>query len=69
MAKPGARDVFNLMFNCRRLLDDQTNKSMRNWVLACELFAVGMTSAIAICKEAEIDPDSRIVQKIKLEAP
>lgn len=65
MSKSGTRDSFNLMFNCRRLLSTKMNNSLVNWALACELFAVGSTSAVAICREAGIDPNSKIVTKLR----
>jgi len=51
-----------LLTNARRLLA-LDHVSTPNWVVAAELFAVGSTSAIRICKEAGIDPDARFVVK------
>ncbi|MFZ3286232.1 MAG: hypothetical protein WA191_05235 [Telluria sp.] len=57
----GCRDTFNLMFNARRIASTEMNRS-ENWVLARDLFAVGSTTAHAICHEAGIDPRSRKVE-------
>jgi hypothetical protein len=62
--KSGTFDAFNLLYNVRRILPEGMNKAISNWALACEIFAVGSTSAIKICRDAGIDPHSRIVNKV-----
>ena len=53
---------FYLLANARRIASTKFRREP-NWVLAMNLFAVGRTSAVAICKEAEIDPDATEVRK------
>ncbi len=55
---------FYLMANARRIVPEIYNKRNANWVLAKDLFAVGSNSAIAICREANIDPDGHEVRPI-----
>ncbi len=54
---------FYILSNVRRILSRAYNKRTPNWVLACEVFAVGSTSAMRICKEAEIDPSGYTIKK------
>lgn len=65
----GTRDPFNLLSNCRRLLNASQNKQYQNWALACELFAVGSTSAFAICREAGVDPYGKTMEKAPPQPP
>ena len=52
-----------LLANARRIASAEF-RCAPNWVLAMNLFAVGSTSARAICKEAGIDPDATEVRRI-----
>ena len=56
---------FYIMANVRRLLSGAHNKRLPNWVLACEIFAVGSTTAHKVCAEAEIDPEGYTITKVK----
>lgn len=50
-----------LLTNSRRLLGRLPNAP--NWVIAAELFALGHTSAIKICKEAGVEPGGSAANK------
>ena len=65
----GVRDSFNLLSNCRRLLNTSQNKQYQNWALACELFSVGITSAFAICRAAGIDPYGKTITLVPKAPP
>ena len=67
--KSGTFDAFNLLYNVRRILPEGMNKAISNWALACEIFAVGSTSAMKICRDAGIDPHFLIVTKVYLAPP
>lgn len=49
-----------LMYNCRRLLTGSA-RTTSNWMIAAELFALGSTSAVKLCRDAGIDPDANTV--------
>jgi hypothetical protein len=52
---------FYLLANLRGIVST-AYKTQPNWVIAMRLFAVGSTSARAICRDAGIDPDSTEVR-------
>ena len=54
---------FYLLSNCRRLAAPEYLRKP-NWALACDLFAVGSTTARRICREAGIDPEATEVRKV-----
>lgn len=54
---------FYLMANVRGIASAEFRRA-QNWVLAMRLFAVGSTTAWAICKEAGIDPEATEVRKV-----
>lgn len=47
---------FYVMANVRSMLSGAHAKRTPNWVLACNIFAVGSTTAMRVCREAGIDP-------------
>ncbi len=50
-----------ILTNARRIAATGFRKQP-NWVLACELFGVGSTSAMKICRDAGIEPDSKTIE-------
>ena len=48
---------FTILLNARRI-QAVGFASQPNWIIACEMFNVGSTSAIKICNEAGIDPNA-----------
>lgn len=54
---------FYIMANARGIASAEYRRAP-NWVLAMRLFAIGSTSAWAICKEAGIDPEATEVRRI-----
>ena len=61
----GHRDDYYLMANARRMLSRcRAYKDQPNWVIAMNLFATGSTSANQICRDANIDPDAKTVQRL-----
>ena len=52
---------FYILANARRIASEEYRHA-QNWALAEQVFAVGSTTARAICKEAGIDPDDIVVR-------
>jgi len=55
-----ADDFKRMLINIRRLLPMYMAKDM-NWVFVRDVYGLGSTSAIELCKKFGVDPDSNIV--------